>query len=127
MTRRPYAKPAVTTREPCSFPGCDRMADLNGRGQSNGMCRGHRRQKQLGRPMTPLRRWFRHRAPSYRASARARLQPYVLKYADAVTDGDERRAWNELMKQFWMYCRDVQNSRRNARVEGRSRRSADKR
>lgn len=64
---------------PCAFQGCHRMADYRG-GCAGGLCRGHSKQKRLGKELTLLRRgaWWR-KPREWSESELARLGELISK------------------------------------------------
>ncbi|PZR17518.1 MAG: hypothetical protein DI536_04180 [Archangium gephyra] len=112
IARRPYAKPSVVTRAPCSVPDCDRYEELT-RGRSNGgKCSGHRRREQLGLPLGPLRVWTRGRTRKRRL-----LLELVLRFVDAEGEIDQLHAWEELLRGFRrVFGTSTVNVRRNGHI-----------
>lgn len=84
-----YAPPAVTSRSKCLIDGCDRPEELaNGR-SAGGLCAGHRKRKQQGRPLEPPL----HAGMGRREAPRRALVHAAMDLGDIDTGTDSDLEW----------------------------------
>lgn len=114
---------AAMAEEACTFEGCENPPERNG------LCAGHRKQKQRKKPLAPLRpktarerlqvardnlEAALHRLEDARAAMEAELEERGSAYANA--DSEDDRAYRKCRREFYDAVYEL------ARVEFRSRR-----